>query len=182
MMGSTARRSQHLDGSTNDRLNLAIRYPQRGRSEASAESPHIVLGPRAPCIHLAAASFDRAYGYPSSVGGIPIVLPCPNVVLAAQAVLDGFATASFDVASPHYPRFDGRIPIAAACSLVVLGSNKRDPSRSSSCSRRALCDQTRSTPYPPLIAPHLLVPLHYADAPARPGTHFWVCPMKSSRD
>jgi hypothetical protein len=122
MMGSTARRSQRLDGSTNDRLNLAIGYPQRGRSEASTESPHIVLGAQAPCINLAAACFDRAYGYARSVGGIAIVLPCPNVVLVAQAVLDRLGIASFDVASPHYPRFDGRIPVAAACSLVVLGA------------------------------------------------------------
>jgi hypothetical protein len=70
---------------------------------------------------LGVAALDCAYGYPRSVGGVPIVLPRPNVVLVAQAVLDSLATASFDVASPHYPRF-GCIPIVAARSLVVLGA------------------------------------------------------------
>jgi hypothetical protein len=50
------------------------------------------------------------------------VLPRPNVVLIAQAVLDGLATASFDAASPRYPRFVGCTPIVATCSLVVFGA------------------------------------------------------------
>jgi hypothetical protein len=50
------------------------------------------------------------------------VLPRPNVVLVAQAVLDGLAATSFDAARPRYPRFVGCTPIVAACSLVVLGA------------------------------------------------------------
>ena len=81
-----------------------------------------MLGAQAFCPGLAAASFNRAYGYPRSVGGVAIVLPRPNGVLVAQAVSDGLATAFFDAASPHYPRFVGRISIGAASPLVVLGA------------------------------------------------------------
>jgi hypothetical protein len=77
-------------------------------------------GAQAFCPDLAAASFDYAYGYPWSVGGVATVLPGPNVVLVAQAVLNGLATASFDAASPHYPWSVGCISIAAASPLVVL--------------------------------------------------------------
>jgi hypothetical protein len=48
------------------------------------------------------------------------VLPRPNVVLVAQALLDGLATASFDATSPHYPWSVGCISIAAASPLVVF--------------------------------------------------------------
>jgi hypothetical protein len=48
------------------------------------------------------------------------VLPRPNVVLVAQAVRDGLATASFDAASPHYPWSVGGIAIVAANRLAVL--------------------------------------------------------------
>jgi hypothetical protein len=85
-----------------------------------AESPHVMLGAQAFCPDLANASFNRAYAYPGSVGGIAIVLPRPNVVLVAQAVLDGLAIASVDAASPHYPWSVGCISIAAASPLVVF--------------------------------------------------------------
>jgi hypothetical protein len=79
-----------------------------------------MLGALAFCPDLAAASFNRAYGYPRSVGGIAIVAAGPLVVLVAQAVLDGLATASFDVASPHYPWSAGCMSIGAASPLVVF--------------------------------------------------------------
>jgi hypothetical protein len=79
-----------------------------------------MLGAQAFCPDIAPASFDCAYNYPRSVGGVAIVLPRPNVVLVAQAVLDGLATASFDPASPHYPWPVGCLSIAAASPLVVL--------------------------------------------------------------
>jgi hypothetical protein len=41
------------------------------------------------------------------------MLPRPNVVLVAQAVRDGLATASFDAASPHHPWSVGSLSIAA---------------------------------------------------------------------
>jgi hypothetical protein len=66
-----------------------------------AESPHVMLGAQAFCPDLADASFNRAYGYPRSVGGITIVPPRPNAVLVAQAFCPDPATASFDAASPH---------------------------------------------------------------------------------
>ena len=50
------------------------------------------------------------------------MLPRPNVVLVAQAVLDGLSTASFDAASPHRPWSVGRFSIVAASFLVVLGA------------------------------------------------------------
>jgi hypothetical protein len=89
---------------------------------AVAESPHVMFGAQAFCSDHAAASFDCAYGYPRSVGAVAIVLRRPSVVLIAQAVRDGFATASFDAASPHYPRFVGCIPVVAASPLVVFAA------------------------------------------------------------
>jgi hypothetical protein len=85
-----------------------------------AESPHVMLGAHAFCSDLTAASFNRAYGYPKSVGGIAIVLPRPKVVLVAQAVPRGLATASFDAASPHYPWSVRCISIVAPSPLVVF--------------------------------------------------------------
>jgi hypothetical protein len=85
-----------------------------------AESPHVMLGAQAFRVDPAVASFDCAYGHPRSVGGVAIVSPRPNVVLVAQAVLDGLATTSLDIASPHYPWFVVCFSIAAASPLVVL--------------------------------------------------------------
>jgi hypothetical protein len=79
-----------------------------------------MLGALAFCPGLAAASLNRAYGYPRSVGGVAIMLPRPNVLLIGQAVLDGLATSSFDVAGPHYPGSAGCISIEAASALVVF--------------------------------------------------------------
>jgi hypothetical protein len=87
-----------------------------------AESPHVILRAQALCSGLAAASFDYAYDYARSVGGIAIVLPRPNVVLVAQAVLDGLASASLYAASPHYPWSARCISIVVASPLVVLGA------------------------------------------------------------
>jgi hypothetical protein len=81
-----------------------------------------MLGAQAFCSDLAAASFDCAYGYPRSLGGVAIVLPRPNVVLVAQAEPRGLAPASFDAASPHDPCSVGCISIAAASPPVVLGA------------------------------------------------------------
>jgi hypothetical protein len=83
-----------------------------------------MLGAQAFCPDLAAASFNRAYGYPRSVGRVAIMLPRPNIVLVAQAVRDGLATASLDAASPNcvwfVAWFVGCISIAAASPFVVF--------------------------------------------------------------
>jgi hypothetical protein len=49
------------------------------------------------CLDLAAASFDCAYGYPRSVGGIAVVAS-PLVVLDAQTFTEHLGSASFDIA------------------------------------------------------------------------------------
>jgi hypothetical protein len=85
-----------------------------------AEGPHVMPGAQAFCPDLAAASFNRTYGYPTSAGGVAIAAASPQVVLVAQSALDGLATASFDVASPHYPWSVGYISIGAASPLVVF--------------------------------------------------------------
>jgi hypothetical protein len=81
-----------------------------------------MLGAQAFCSDLAGTSFNRAYGYPRSVGGVAVVAASPMVVLVAQAARDGLATASFDAASPHYPWSVGGISIGAASPLVVFGA------------------------------------------------------------
>jgi hypothetical protein len=79
-----------------------------------------MLRAQAFCSGLAAASFDCAYRYPRSVGGIAIVLPRPHVVLVAQAEPRSLGTASFDAASPHSPWSIGCLSIVAARPLVVF--------------------------------------------------------------
>ena len=55
-----------------------------------------MLGAQSFCADLAAASFDCAYGYPRSVGGIAVVAASPVVVLDAQTFTERLGGASFD--------------------------------------------------------------------------------------
>jgi hypothetical protein len=96
-------------------------WPIRGIAVV-AKSPHVMLGAPAFCVDLAAASLDYANGYPRSAGGVAISLARPNVVLVAQAVLGGLASATFDAARQHYPWSVGSISIVAASPLVMLGT------------------------------------------------------------
>jgi hypothetical protein len=57
-----------------------------------------VLVAQAFCLDLAAASFDCAYGYPRSVGGIAVVAASPLVMLGTQTFTVRLGSASFDVA------------------------------------------------------------------------------------
>jgi hypothetical protein len=57
------------------------------------------LAAQAFCLNLAAASFDCAYGYPKSAGGIAVVAASPLVMLGAQAFTARHGSASFDAAA-----------------------------------------------------------------------------------